>query len=666
MADSSFSKRDRLRWAALLVAACLVTYANGLTGAFTYDDKAIIRDNPRIRSPRDIGQIFTTSYFGGPRGTGSAYRPMLLLSYAAQWWIHGSEVAAFHFANILFHAGATLLLAGLLWRIGLSPPTVAAASLLFAVHPIHVEAVTSLVGRGETQAAVFVLLYLHGAVDVFERRRRWPLLLAGALLGYAGSILTKESGAVAPGLALLLFAFLADGTLLQRLRAALLRGLPLWILSAIVLAGVLRLRAWVLGGALRSSAGGIFEVENVLAPLAPGARMTNACVIFLRYLGRCIFPLHLSGDESAWSIRPLPAVSAPTVAATLLLLALLLASLIRLRSRSPLALGFLFFGVAFLPSGNLLFPIGTVFAERIAYLPSAGACLILGSVVVGAARDSSALSAGPRRALAAVALLFSMRAIARNTVWWTDEGLFTNLIATAPGSAKAHYDLAYSAANKHRHRQARAEYERAIAIYGRYWDAWAGKGRIEKEMGLLAEAEQSYARSIAVNPDYENGYFGLGQVREARGDVAGAEQAYRRGLARIRGSLPLAYHAALVSGRLGRASAAADWRRALTLGGNLCSARSDYARWLWRQGRSEEAARQAFGALRRDPACVGALELLAEHAERSGHRLARALALEKAYLATKSPEDLAALERLAREYPAYARRFAALKVTVGK
>ncbi|HLN57228.1 MAG TPA: hypothetical protein VK416_01635 [Thermoanaerobaculia bacterium] len=83
------TKRQRWGWGAVLVAACVITYANGLGGGFTYDDKAIVRDNPRIRAPGNVSQIFTTSYFGGPRGSGTVYRPVLLLSYAVQWWIHG-------------------------------------------------------------------------------------------------------------------------------------------------------------------------------------------------------------------------------------------------------------------------------------------------------------------------------------------------------------------------------------------------------------------------------------------------------------------------------------------------------------------------------------------------------------------------------------------------
>jgi len=98
---------------------------------------------------------------------------------------------------VLFHAAATLLLATLLLRLNLPPPSVAASSLLFAVHPIHVEAVTSLVGRGETQAAIFVLLYLHLALRWAARRGlpttdyRLPTLLL-ALLCYAAALPSRE------------------------------------------------------------------------------------------------------------------------------------------------------------------------------------------------------------------------------------------------------------------------------------------------------------------------------------------------------------------------------------------------------------------------------------------------------------------------------------------
>src|SRR6266508_5933148 len=77
----------------LLLAACLVCYANGLTGNFTYDDKAIVRDDVRVHSPSGFGTIFTTPYFGGPRGLGTGYRPLLLLSDRKSTRLNSSHVA---------------------------------------------------------------------------------------------------------------------------------------------------------------------------------------------------------------------------------------------------------------------------------------------------------------------------------------------------------------------------------------------------------------------------------------------------------------------------------------------------------------------------------------------------------------------------------------------
>ncbi len=297
----------RLAWALFLAAACVVVYANGLTGGFTYDDKAIVRDNIRLRSVSRVGDLFTTQYFGGPPGTGTAYRPILLLSFAVQWWIHGGEPLAFHAVNVLMHAAATILFAALLLRLGTSPPLAVAAALLFAVHPIHVEAVTGVVGRGETQSAVLAFAFLLASlrfVDGSGRRRRGRWLLL-ALAAYGLALLTKESAAVAPAL-LGLCLIVRDPEprgLLPRAWAAVRRGLPVYAGCAAVLAATFLLRARVLGGPLRSAGTGIFALENPLAPLAWPERARNACVIVFRYLGRMAFPLRLSADESAWSIR---------------------------------------------------------------------------------------------------------------------------------------------------------------------------------------------------------------------------------------------------------------------------------------------------------------------------------------------------------------------------
>ncbi len=598
--------------ALVLSGACLLTYANGLTGAFAYDDKAIVRDDLRIRRPDRVTDLFTTEYFGGRPGTGTAYRPVLLLSFAVQWWIHGPSVVPYHAVNLLLHVAVTLLLARLFLRVGIPPPTALGAALLFAVLPIHVEAVTGIVGRGETLAALFVVGSLLAAIPAAEpgRRRRsaWCLL---AILLYVLALLTKESAAVAPALLFLLLASRADGSLAARFREALLRGGWFYLGAGAALWGIFRIRAAVLGGAIHAPATGIFEVENPLAAKPPLIRCANAVLVFFRYLGRMAVPVRLSADESAWSLRPVGPHEVVFWAGPALLAVLVAVSLFRLRDRSPAALGFLFLCVSFLPASNLLFPTGTIFAERLAYLPSAGYCLIAASWIAGRAPEIAALSRSRAVLFAVLSSAYAARAIARNPVWDGDEALFTNMVRVSPRSAKAHYDFAYMSAEKGRPLRALEHYDRAIEIYPRYWDAWAGKGRVERTLGRLDASEKSYAEALRIVPTYENGFYGLGLAREDRGDRRGAESAYRDGLRANPQSLPLAYRLALLLTAEGRPPAIFAWRRTLAIEPGSLPSRLGYADWLAGAGRREEALEQVRETLRRSPRYKPALEKLA-------------------------------------------------------
>jgi tetratricopeptide (TPR) repeat protein len=593
------------------LGVCVLAYANGLTGDFTYDDKAIVRDNPRIRAPARLSEIFTTQYFGGPRGTGTGYRPALLLGFAVQWWIHGGQPVPFHVVNVLLHGIVTLLLAKLFLRLSLPPPTAFGAALLFAVHPIHVEAVTSIVGRGETQAAALSLGFVLWSLKFVDRRPRRGLWLALALTSYLLACLNKESAAAAPGILFVCLMWRGDGGLFARGSAALRRGLPVYAGCAALLLGVFRARSVVLGGALKGASTGIFELENPLAPLSLVERIRNASGVFFRYLGRMALPLRLTSDESAWSIPLFRPHEWLGWACPALLAALLIASLWRLRRRVLAALGFLFLCVASLPTANLAFPTGTIFAERLAYLPSAGYCLIAAAWIVGAARRADAIARWRWGVLAALALALAGRTVIRNPVWESDETLFTNMVRVSPGSAKAHYDFAYMSAERGNLRRALEHYIRATEIFPKYWDAWAGRGRMERLLGNPAAAEAAYAESVRLAPFVENGYFGLGMAREDRGNRAGAEEAYREGLRRHPMSLPLAYRMALLLSAQGRPGAGHAWHRALAIEPGSLPARLGYAEWLARAGRVEEARAQLREALRRSPRYGPALRLQA-------------------------------------------------------
>ena len=649
----------------LLLAACIVCYANGLTADFTYDDKAIVRDDPRIRAPAGIAQIFTTPYFCGPRGVGTGFRPILLTSYAVQWWVHDGEVIGYHAVNVLLHALVAILLLQFLRRIAVPEPVAFGAALLFAVHPVHVEAVTSIVGRGEALAAALVFGFLLAALAFRGASSGRPRLLAAALLCYVLGLLTKESAAVAPALALLAFWRLEEGSVFRRMGKALRTGIPLYAGAAAVLALDLAYRRWVLGGFLKSGTFRIFEVENPLAPLHPLARAANAATILFRYVGRLLVPLRLSADESAWSIPVRHGFDPAGLVALVLLAAITTACVIREPARRNVVFGVLFFLTAFFPTANIFFPTGTIFAERLAYLPSAGFALALAAGILSPARGTG-VSRVRAAILLAIAIAFAARTVVRNRVWQDDETLFAESVRTSPESAKAHYNLAWVSMEHSRLAPALEEYIRATRIYPKYFDAWAGKGLAEQRLGLLAAAERSYSKSIEVNPSYENGFFRLGFVRELRGNLPGAERAYSLGLEKHPGSMPLAFRLARVRSQLGRSTAEADWRRAIRIASGASPFRLGFAQWLVARTRIVEARGQAREVLRRRPGEVAALRLLADTSRDTGRRFAEGLAVEKILRRTRAPADLERLRVIAAEDPAYGTRFQTLERSLSK
>lgn len=649
--------------AAVLVAAGVVSYANGLAGDFTYDDKAIVLDNARLRTPGRVPTLFTTPYFGGPRGQGTGYRPILLLSYAVQWWLHRGAPIGFHAVNVALHALVTLLLLRLLSRLEVPEPVAFGAALIFAVHPIHVEAVTSLVGRGETLAAAFVIGVVLFAVRYRSRERwRWKDL-ALALLCFALGLLSKESAAVAPLLVLLAYWRLESGGILGRFGRALSRGIPVYVGCAVLLAGSFLARRAILGGPIKAPTFVIFEVENPLAHVSTFERISNSAAVLFRYFGRMVFPLRLSADESAWSIpvrRDLDPVGA---AAVILWVALLAAATLRERENRELAFGVLFFALAFASTANVFFAIGTIFAERVAYLPSAGFALALSSIVLGR-RPASDPPRWRSFLLLAIALAFATRTVARNPVWKDDETLFAATVRTSPASAKAHYNLGWISAEKGRLPLALEEFTRATRIYPKYFDAWAGKGGVEQRLGRLADAERSFRQSLVARPVYENGFFRLGVVREVRGNLAGAERAFADGLEKNPKSTPLAFRLAKIRARLGRPSADADWRRAIALARGASAFRLGYAQFLIGEGRTSEARREAREVLRRRPHETAALAILSDSSERAGQLFSAGLAAEKIFRATRLPGDLDRLLRIAAADPAYRVRFGVLEPTL--
>ncbi len=326
---------------------------------------------------------------------------------------------------------------------------------LFAVHPVHVEAVANVVGRSELYAALAFLaaclLYLEGGGWSGRRRELRTGAMAALYLVALGS---KEIAVTLPAVLVLLEVFRVSE---DPLRVRLGRELPVFVSLGAALGGYLLLRTAVLGSVAGESA------APWLRDLPSSHRILTALSFWPVYLRLMVAPMDLASDYSPGVLAIRRSVDPAVVAGGLLLGACVVACL-GLRRRAPVvALGLGWFLVTLLPVTNLFFAVGTLVAERTLYLPSAGVSVALAGALAVLPRP---IPRARLRALAACGLVvgvaFLWRTVTRNPSWRSTGTVVATLGRDHPESYGAIAALGAGLSRAGRRPEAAEAYERAL------------------------------------------------------------------------------------------------------------------------------------------------------------------------------------------------------------
>jgi len=498
--------RDRRLYLAV-IACALVPYLPALWNGFAMDDLYIILWNPVVHSVRGVWRAFAGPYWPPDLG-GQMYRPLPLATFAVSWTIAHGHPVWFHAMNLLWHAGVAVIVTALVLRAP-SPEArgdqgvrtaALAAGLLFAVHPVHVEAVANVIGLGELMAAAGVCLAVYAAGV------RQDVLLSGAALVLG--LLSKENAVVAP--ALIIWAWIVG--LPSRPTS---RRMLAFAMSWVVIAGAyLAVRGVVLHPYARLHAiAPVFLGESAFA-----GRLTAVAALgdVLRLL---LLPVTLRVDYSPDERTIVRSLSDGRFLIGLACLALWAGLLVMAwrRQRRLEALGLGWIAIAFLPVSNLLFSTGVLLAERTLYLASVGLALAAGAT----------LARLPVRRLRLVLALLvvagGIRSALRTPVWHDDFSVTQSILEDSPESYRG---PARMAALYQSHRQpdrALAALRTATRIYDRDptlfvagADAALTLGQSHLADSLLARAEQLCSRC----PGY---YRTQALAARLRGDSAVAD-----------------------------------------------------------------------------------------------------------------------------------------------
>src|SRR5665213_2935599 len=170
---STQNRRDPTTFLILFLLAFL-PYANTLMNSFVYDDGFQVVENPYAHSFRYLGKIFTTNVwsFQGAQGITNYYRPMMTFGYLLCYRIAGAIPFAFHLANLVLNGLVVWLVFYLLRRFSGERVALIAAGL-FALHPIHTEAVAWVAAVTDLELSVFYLATFLLFLKLPESSHRW-------------------------------------------------------------------------------------------------------------------------------------------------------------------------------------------------------------------------------------------------------------------------------------------------------------------------------------------------------------------------------------------------------------------------------------------------------------------------------------------------------------
>lgn len=506
------------RWLPWLIGAIpLLLYLPTLRFEFVYDDTSQIVGNPLIQSWKNLPLLFHTDVwrFQNPLVVGSFWRPVFMAWLLLNHSLFGLRTWGWHAAAVAVYLVSVYLVYRLVRRLSGDPWLAAMASLLFAVHPAHLETVAWVSGSTDSLLSVFVLGSLLCLVRGCENAgaRRWGWLLCSLLL-FALALLTKETAIIEP---VLVAAYLL---LFHRTDRHRFVRLAFGTVGAFLLTTV----AYLL--ARRSVLGALSH--SYLHMTFADALLTVPSVLWF-YLKHLLWPVGLSVIYDAapvihlgWRNFWLPLLALAVVTIVLILY------FVRTRERIA-AFGALLLILPLIPA--LYVPAlepGNFLHDRYLYFPSIGFSMILASALRRIRFVRARVFGLPAAQVGIVAIMVVAGAAATSSqqvFWANDILLFSRAAEIAPANETAFTNLGTALAVRGHRKEARFAFEQVIRRNPNSWRAQYDLGLSYFVDGKYLEAEIYLQKAVELNPLEGDPAAALAEARIRQGQFAAAEPA---------------------------------------------------------------------------------------------------------------------------------------------
>lgn len=404
----------------------------------------------------------------------------------------GLNAIPFHFISITLHGCTTALAFRVLSQITTTKAAFFSA-LLWAVLPAHTEVVANPTSHSELLAAAFGLSALDSTLS------RKPALLTSVLFLLA--LGSKESALVIPLLAILALTFRWEFSW-SKLKPYVYVALPFLIV-----------RTMIVG--LPGASGSIDPLDNQLILETTGSRVFYSLVLLGKYALTALMPFELSAD---YSFNHLHLWLGPGSTVALASFAIFLGMFALCWSRvNDVRTGLRWFFLAFLITSNVFLTIGTVFAERLLYVPSLGIVLAfvgwLGRVRL-------------RRFGAALFIAYSVISSLHDPIWRSNRALYTYQMGISPRSAKTQHNYGVLLRNNGELDDASIHVRQALNIYPCYADAASTLGSIYLLRSTPSGAQHWFRKALDCAPGHPPTLNRLGRLMFNQGNTAAAKEKF--------------------------------------------------------------------------------------------------------------------------------------------
>ncbi|XP_059392822.1 protein O-mannosyl-transferase TMTC3-like isoform X1 [Carassius carassius] len=546
----------------LLIGLVVGCYWNSLLCGFVFDDVSAILDNKDLRPTTPLKNLFLNDFWGTPMSeerSHKSYRPLTVLTFRLNYLFSELSSSSYHLLNVVLHAVVCVLFLHFC-RLLLDRSTSLVAALLFAVHPIHTEAVTGVVGRAELLSSIFLLAAFleYTKSKGTDNSIVWTPIISTVFL-VAVATLCKEQGITVIGICCIYEVFVAQGFTLPMLIDTLLQvlsgkdGFPYAVLQTLLKLIVLIISTLLLV---------IVRVQVIQSQLPVFTRFDNPAAVSstptrqltFNYLLPVNAWLLLNPSELCcdWTMGTIPLVESlldPRNLSTVTFYAML----------SLLAYHSLWYGhssakivmmalslivLPFIPASNLFFPVGFVVAERVLYVPSMGFCVLVahGFKLLsqrGGLKKTSWLLMG------VLLTTHAVKTFNRNWDWESEYTLFTSALKVNRNNAKLWNNVGHALENQNSYERALRYFLQATRVQPDDIGAHMNVGRTYKNLNRSREAEEAYliAKSLMpqiipgkkyatrVAPNHLNVYINLANLIRANDSrLEEADQLYRQAI----------------------------------------------------------------------------------------------------------------------------------------